>query len=164
VVSIVLYTLILVALLNTVSPLRRAAPGSELARLSLSLRQRLMRQRLTLGMLGVALLISAWAEWVAVGGQMLVLLGMVALVAAPVRYRFTTTGFDVNGGRTYAWRDFDGYWVSGWRLRLYGFSQVDLWLTSDQQRQVLAILPQRLHKHRADPRRVKTAPSPISDL
>lgn len=142
---VLLYGLIFgLALAQTLGPRRKAAPGLVVLDIHLDLRQRLQRQRPHLYALGLALLIGSLTGWARLPAQGLVVMGGLALVALPVRYRFTSLGLDINGSVVHSWSEFDGYFVTGQRLQLHGFSRLDLWLTEEQQLAVTTILPHRM--------------------
>ena len=155
---VLLYGLIFgIALTQTLGPHRKAAPGPVVLDIHLGLRQRLRRQWPHLYALGLALLLGSLTGWARPPAQMLVALGALALVALPVRYRFTSLGLDINGSVAHSWSEFDGYAILGQRLQLHGFSRLDLWLTEEQQVAVTAILPHRMQAASATLRQVSHA-------
>lgn len=137
-----------IALAQTIGPRRRAAPGRVVLDIHLGLRQRFLRHRPLLCVLGLALLMGLFTGWARPAGQMLVVIGVLGLIALPVRYRFTSLGLDINGNVVRSWSEFDGYAITGQRLQLHGFSRLDLWLTEEQQVAVIQILPYRMQAAR----------------
>src|SRR5689334_16768275 len=109
---ILIIIIFLMALSQTSGPVQRPAPGREIASISLGFRQRLVCQRRSLIAIGVVTvlgMVTGWATWpVHVLGFVLASI----LVALPMRYRFTTSGLDVNGVVSRPWSCFDGYTVN----------------------------------------------------
>jgi hypothetical protein len=138
-------SLFLIPVIQTVGPVRRKPPVEPLYTVRLGLHDRLLRLRPHLVAVGAVLLHGIWTGWASPVVQLAVLLAALGLVCLPVQYRLTPVGIDLNGLSFRPWSEFDGYTLSGRRIRLHGFGTLDLWIAHPHQPHVVAILPPRLH-------------------
>lgn len=123
---------------------RDLTPGATILELKVGLGQRLWACLPTLALVGGLVAGDYWLDWWPWPLTMVMGLAALGWLLRPTRYQFTRLGVSV-AGRFYPWSEFDGYSLTGSRMRLHGFSQVDLWLSATQRQLVQSCLPHRMH-------------------
>ncbi len=82
------------------------AEGSDVAKVALTFRERLLLHRVNMYTLGAVLILSAIGRWFSTPVEIALLLVALAIVKLPMRYQFTTKGIACNNVLFRRWQEF----------------------------------------------------------
>ena len=113
--------MLIITLMRVALPVGAQVEGRVVREFRLSFRERLRLQRTNVYLIGTALLIGGLAGWLPVFVELVVVLGVFAILAIPARYILTDQGIALNHVVFRPWKEFRCIEDAGRSLCLRGF-------------------------------------------
>src|SRR6266542_6066813 len=111
-------SMLIVMLLRIAPPLGVRIDGEPIGKVTLGMRERVRLQRTNVYAIGAMLLVTAFAGDMPLILQGAVMLGVLAILAIPVRYVFTTRGVAMNRTVFRTWSEFQDIELDSGGVRL----------------------------------------------
>lgn len=145
---LMLFGLMLIVMLMRVTlPFGAKAEGKVITQASLSLRERLLYQRVNIYAIGLVLALAAATGAVSGPIEMVVILAAFSILMLPVRYTLTSRGIAINNVVFRPWTDFHDINEQPRKLRLLaneGMRDFDMHLLAGHQKEMLGALRQQI--------------------
>lgn len=105
---ILLIGLMLITMLTRVFlPIGQKVEGTEIRRVTLSFRYRLLYHRVSIYLIGLVMVLGGLGGWMSFALQVVMLLGAFAICTIPIRYKFTAQGVALNNVVVRGWSEFE---------------------------------------------------------
>lgn len=152
-VILIIGVMLITMLTRVFLPIGQKLEGTEIRRVNISFRYRLLYHRTSIYLIGLLMVLGGLGGWLSFALQVVMIMGAFAITGIPVRYKFSAQGVALNNVVVRSWSEFEGEEIQGrfYRLHASGKGRDFKMLIPPLEQEQVTRLTQKLLKNAHSP-------------
>ncbi len=153
VVILIIGVMLITMLTRVFLPIGQKSEGTEIRKVNLSFRYRLLYHRTSIYLIGLVMVLGGLGGWLSFALQVVMIMGTFAISGIPIRYKFTAQGVGLNNVVVRSWSEFESAEIQGrfYCLRAAGKGRDFKMLVPPLEQEQVIHLTQKLLKNANSP-------------